>query len=327
MTAPIATPLPEGPDLQAHRAEAEACGVAELVSFVEVRTAGATLHVAVAGPEAGDPVLLLHGFPDLWTTWAPQIPALIEAGYRVIMPDQRGYNRSSKPGNLAGYALQELGADALEVLQALGHGEERVRLVGHDWGGAVSWWLAENHPDRLRTVTVLNCPPIKVLAKAAQSDPRQMAKSWYVLFFQVPWLSERVLASGDGSRLVGALRKGARPGAFSPAELESYRQAWRQPGAVLGMLQWYRATRISLQRSGPSKPIVVPLTLIWGEQDIALRSSLVEPSVARCEDAEVVRFSEAGHWVHRDLPAEVTQALLASLDRCPTPTEAEDAAP
>ncbi|TVQ94446.1 MAG: alpha/beta fold hydrolase [Deltaproteobacteria bacterium] len=325
MSPPSAVPLEDPQALAAHRAEAEAAGVADHVRFFRVETGASELHVAVAGPDDGVAVLMLHGFPDLWCTWAPQIPALVEAGYRLILPDQRGYNRSSKPESLEGYTLDQLGGDALALLEAFGHTEAPVQLVGHDWGAAVSWWLAENHPERFQTVTILNCPPMKVLAKAARSDPKQIMKSWYILFFQVPWISEKVLGAGRGKRMVSALRKGSRAGAYSEPELECYRQAWAQPGAVRGMLSWYRASALSLKRAGPSRRIPLPLTLLWGERDIALRTSLIEPSIARCDQAEVHSFPEAGHWVHRDQPDEVAQAILASFQRSPPRVESDDA--
>ena len=326
MSSPSAVPLEDPQALAAHQAEAEAAGLTDQVRFFQVETGASQLHVAVAGPDDGTPVLMLHGFPDLWSTWAPQIPALVEAGYRLILPDQRGYNRSSKPEDLHGYTLEQLGGDALALLEAFGHADAQAHLVGHDWGAAVSWWLAENRPERFHTVTILNCPPMKVLAKAARSDPKQIMKSWYILFFQVPWISEKVLGAGRGKRLVAALRKGSRRGAFSKPELECYRQAWAQPGAVRGMLSWYRASALSLKGAGPSRQIPLPLTLLWGEQDIALRSSLIEPRIARCDQAEVHRFPEAGHWVHRDQPDEVTQAILASFRRSEPLAEGDDAA-
>ena len=117
---------------------------------------GVTLNVAQAGPEAGPPVILLHGFPEPWSCWRHQIGPLAEAGYRVVAPDQRGYGRSDKPGRVADYALDVLAADVLGLVESTGR--ERVALVGHDWGAIVAWWVALHHPDRLERLIIINGP-------------------------------------------------------------------------------------------------------------------------------------------------------------------------
>ena len=294
--------------------EARAVGVDDLVDFRAFYTRGPLLFGAVAGPEDGVPVVLLHGFPDFWLGWAPQIRALVEAGARVIIPDQRGYNQSEKPPNIDDYRLPALGGDILDLLDAVGF--EDAHLVGHDWGGAVSWWLAQHHPDRLRTVSILNCPHPRVLGKALQfGDLRQMLKSWYIALFQIPGLSEAVVRAGDYGFLKAALAASTRE-AFSRRELELYTRAWDRQNAVRSMLNWYRASaRATLQArqtssTGSREPIRVPMQIIWGENDAALDASLVEPSAALAEEVEIHWLPEAGHWVQRDSPREVNERLV-----------------
>lgn len=327
MTDPQLRPLTDPIDLAAHRAEARAGGVDDLVHFVEVLTREAVLHAAVAGPASGEPVVMLHGFPDLWLSWTHQIRPLVQAGYRVILPDQRGYNRSSRPRATSAYALPALGQDILDLLDAFDLRDRPVHLVGHDWGGAVSWWLAEHHPERWRTLTVLNCPPVSVLGRAARTDVQQVKKSWYILFFLIPLVPELLASAGRGRWLVAALRAGARADAFPDEEIAVYREAWTQPGAARGMIAWYRAAWRGVLRPNGDGRVSVPTTLVWGERDVALRTALIAPTAARCDQVDVVRVPTAGHWVHREAVDEVNRVLLAAIGGGVEAAEAVDETP
>lgn len=294
-----------------YRAQAEAVGLGELVRFFAYTGPEVQLHVAVAGPEDGAAVFLLHGFPDSWMGWARQVEALVEAGYRVIMPIQRGYDRSDKPEAVEDYRLEALGGDVIGIMDALNI--DRAQLVGHDWGGALTWWLAAHRPDRFSSATVLNCPPVKVLARALWSNPNQFWRSWYVMLFQVPGLAEKMLSARDYGALRGAMVGEAKKGSFRREEITRYMEAWRQPQALRGMLSWYRAARYSLRAPEPAL-IELPMCVIWGTADSALHTSLIEPAVARCAAAEVHRIEGASHWVQRDATDEVNACLLAHLD-------------
>ncbi len=304
-------------------AAARAGGVADLVEFRALETRDVQLFAAFAGPEDGERVILLHGFPDCWLSWTHQLRALAEAGYRVIAPDQRGYHLSDKPRDLQAYRLPALGGDIVDLLDAAG--AERAHLVGHDWGGAVAWWLAKHRPDRLRSVTIANCPhPGVMLRHLSFRNPRQMLRSWYIGFFQLPLVPERALRFGNYRALEQTLRKlSATDHAFGDEELEAYKRAWSQPGALRAMLNWYRAGRLMIGSSTPDAAprgaISVPVQLIWGTQDKALDASLVEPSAARCDDSRIVWLPEAGHWVHRDCPGEFNDALLDFLQAARNP--------
>lgn len=297
------------PQREAHEAQAKAGGVDDLVEFRAFYTRDVLLFGAVAGPEDGEPVVMLHGFPDMWLGWARQIRPLVEAGYRLIIPDLRGYNRSEKPGGVAAYQLPELGQDVVDLLDAVGL--ESAHLVGHDWGGAIAWWLAEHHAERWKTATILNCPHADVLANELRfRNPRQMVRSWYIALFQIPHLSEAVVRAAEFKFLEAALRMGHED-AFTDDEIEAYRDAWSQDGAVRAMLNYYRAARRAMFSDAheASKEIAVPTTIIWGVDDKALDRSTVEPSAARCRDAEIVWVEEASHWVQRDCPELVSERL------------------
>lgn len=301
---------------RAHEEEARVGGVDDIVEFRAFYTPEVLLYGAVAGPEDGDVVILLHGFPDCWLSWTHQIRALAEAGYRVIAPDQRGYNFSEKPAEIEAYRLHHLGADILGILDAVG--VDAAHLVGHDWGGAVSWWLAENHPQRWKTVNILNCPHADEMAEQLKlKNPRQMLRSWYIAFFQIPILPELMLGARNFSSLEATLYKLSEPGSFSAQEIDVYRKAWGRPGALNSMINWYRAARQDAfsDRSRPSsgEKISVPLQIVWGEHDLALDVSLVEPSAARCEDAQIHWVPDAKHWVQRDSADVVNERLLAFI--------------
>lgn len=276
-----------------------------------VRLPELRLHVAQAGPESGPPVLLLHGFPEFWWGWRRQIGPLAGAGFRVIAPDQRGYHLSDKPRGLAAYSLDRLAEDAVALLDALGI--ERAPIVGHDWGAAVAWWTALRFPERVERLAILNTPHPAAFRRRLAIDADQRRRVRYMLYFQLPWLPERKLAAGGFRPLRKIFRISSRPGTFSPAELDRYAEAAAVPGALSGMLAWYRA---GLRRA-PRRPRslrVEPRTLIlWGLEDVALSPKLIEPSAAFCREVEVVRIADAGHWVQHEAAAEVNARLLAFL--------------
>src|ERR1700730_17135970 len=147
-----------------------------------------SLHAVAAGPKDGAVVVLLHGFPEFWYGWHRQIEPLAAAGFRVIIPDQRGYNLSSKPSGVGSYALPELVSDVIAIADQLG--QEKIFLAGHDWGAAVAWSAALLHPERIAKLVVLNVPRPSVMRVFISTRPRQISRSWYMFFFQFPWLPE-----------------------------------------------------------------------------------------------------------------------------------------
>jgi pimeloyl-ACP methyl ester carboxylesterase len=270
------------------------------------------LHVRAAGPVDGPLVVLLHGFPEFWYGWRHQIPALAEAGYRVVVPDQRGYNRSDAPRAVAAYDLDVLVDDVCAVIDAAGR--TRASVVGHDWGAMVAWHLAHAHPERLRRLAVLNVPHPHVFRTTLRTNPAQLLRSTYALFFQVPALPEWLLGRNDGQGLATLLRWSGRADTFSDADLDRYRQAWRRPGRLRGMLHWYRAAaRRALRSTPPSTPIDVPALVVWGAQDVALSRRMAAPSAAMCLRRRLEVLEDATHWVQHDAPAAVNRLLRDHL--------------
>jgi len=270
-----------------------------------VPTNGLRLHVVQAGPATGPLVVLLHGFPEYWASWRAQLAALAAAGYRVWAPDQRGYNRSDKPPGLAAYALPTLAADIIGLLDAAG--ARQAHLVGHDWGGIVAWYLAAHYPGRVAGTTIINVPHPAVVAPNLWRVPSQLARSWYIGFFQLPRLPERLVQRRNWRFGERALLGTSRPGTFSAAEVARYKVAWAQPGALTAMLNWYRALRLP---SGHWPRIRGPVQIIWGRQDTFLDAQLAEFSLAQCANAQLHYFPEATHWVQLEEAAAVNDLIL-----------------
>jgi len=268
---------------------------------------GVELHTVVAGE--GPLVVLLHGFPEFWFSWRHQIPALVAAGYRVAVPDQRGYNLSSKPRGSAAYRVGTLARDVLDLATALGG--DRFHLVGHDWGGAVAWHTAQMAGDRLLSLSILNVPHPRRMA-ASFRTLRQLRKSWYMFFFQLPWLPERAIRAGGFAGLRRMLaRDPARPGAFTDEDVQRYVAALAQEGAVTGAVNWYRAAfRRGLGQTLKGAVVQVPTQVIWGQGDRYLGEELAEPGSSLVPDCRVLRIPDASHWVQVDAPDAVNQALL-----------------
>lgn len=275
--------------------------------FIDVN--GLTLHVMTAGPVDGPPLILLHGFPEFWYGWHNQIEPLAAAGFRVIVPDQRGYNRSDKPPRVADYAVSALTADIVALIDHYGYAQ--VNLVGHDWGGMIAWYTALTHPERVRKLAVLNLPHPAVFLKTIGKDPRQMLKSWYMGLFQVPWLAEGLLGFGGAEGAARMLKASSKRTTFSEDDLAQYRQAWTRPGALTGMLNWYRA----MLRHRPPMPadlrLKMPVLLIWGAKDLALDVAMAQPSIDLCDDGRLEVIASATHWVQHDAAEQVNALLTA----------------
>lgn len=199
----------------------------------EVHVNGIRMHYVTAG--RGPLVLLLHGFPEFWYAWRHQIPVLAEH-FTVVAPDQRGYNETDKP--TWGYEVDVLVADALGLIDALGH--ERALLVGHDWGGAVAWAMAIAHPQRVERLAILNMPHPAVFARHLRTNPAQQRRSWYAGLFQLPILPELLLSAGNYAAIEQLFRGTSRLGTFSDEEIAAYKHAISRPGALSAMLNWYR---------------------------------------------------------------------------------------
>ncbi len=245
---------------------------------------------------------------------AHQVDELADAGYRVWAPDQRGYHLSDKPHRINDYRIDNLAADVIGLIDAAGC--ETAYIVGHDWGAAVAWHVAEKYPERVKKMVVMNVPNGRVMAEHLKHNPAQRKKSWYMFFFQLPWLPEFLLSRKNWAYAVRMLQSSSQDGAFTEADLERYRKAWSQPRAFRSMINWYRAFLQSTPTAGKSSTaakITVPTLLIWGKQDSALGSEMAQPSIDLCEDGQLVFFEQATHWVQHDEPERVNRLLLSFL--------------
>lgn len=272
-----------------------------------IPASGARLHVVRAGPADGPPLILLHGFPEFWYGWRHQIPALAAAGYRIWAPDQRGYNLSDKPRPIAAYNLDVLAADVVALIRATGR--DRVYLVGHDWGAAVAWWVAVKHPELLRRLVILNVPHPIVMARHVRQSAEQLARSWYILFFQIPWLPELLFRAAGYRFGLEMLQASSRPDTFADHDLQHYLRAWSRPRALTSMINWYRATRQTRTERLPSLRVTTPTLIIWGAQDVALSRPLAPKSLAMCDNGRLVVLEDATHWVQHDEPEQVNELI------------------
>lgn len=276
------------------------------MDYQYIETNGIRLHVLQDGPKDGPLVILLHGFPEFSYAWKQQIPFLMSAGYRVWVPDQRGYNLSDKPNGLAAYSLDELAADVVGLIDAAG--QARVFLVGHDWGAAVAWWIAAKYPERLSKMVVMNVPHGAVMRKHLRGLA-QLQKSWYIFFFQIPWLPEMLAQRNRWNLIVKLLKASSRRGTFTHDDLDKYREAWSQPKAFQAMLNWYRAFVQKPPKPPTTSRISVPTLLIWGAKDTALGREMAQPSIDLCDDGQLVFIEEASHWVQHEAAEQVNKLI------------------
>ena len=255
---------------------------------------------------AGSPIVMLHGFPDFSYSWRHQFPALGAAGFRCLAPDTRGYNETDKPPRVKDYDVDELVRDVDEFIQKVAGGS--AILIGHDWGGIIAWHVAARVPARVRKLVILNSPHPALFQRELRRG-RQLLKSWYAGFFQIPALPELVLSSLHFRLLTqGAAR--------TPQEEEIYEEAFSQPGALRSALNYYRAAFRRMMRSknrAPFPRIRQPTLVLWGEKDRALSLRLLEGLEKYVDDLQIVRFPDVGHWVHIDAPERVNEELLRFL--------------
>jgi pimeloyl-ACP methyl ester carboxylesterase len=267
---------------------------------------GIRLHYVEAG--TGPLVVLLHGFPEFWYSWRRQIGPLAEAGYHVVAPDLRGYDLSDKPQGWRAYDASLLAGDIAGLIRSFG--EQDAYVVGHDWGAAVAYAVAMLHPDVVKRLAILNVPHTSRMLEGFRTL-RQLRKSWYMFFFQIPRLPEYLIGRDDFSFAKRSLRSDSKK-AFTDEDLERYVEAWSQPGALTGMINYYRA---ALRRSpratlAAMKPIPAPTMVIWGMLDRHLGSELAEPAPEWVPNLRMERIPQATHWVQHDAPERVNELLI-----------------
>jgi epoxide hydrolase 4 len=281
------------------------------VRFSRIAINGIHLHVAEAGPSTGPLVFLLHGFPEFWYGWRNQIVPLSADGFHVIAPDQRGYNLSDKPKDIASYDLDHLAPDVTGLADHFGR--EAFAIVGHDWGSSVGWWLAGQHPERVKRLAVLNAPHPAVWVEAMRNNQAQKQKSSYVRLFQIPYLAEFLIGLNRSKALPTGFRDSVRAGAFTGGDLKEYRTAWSQSGALTAMINYYRALLEKPLAPAAGYRISCPTLVIWGNRDAYAVPELAEASVRICDKGRIVWLDQSTHWVQHDKPERVIELLAAFL--------------
>ncbi len=275
------------------------------------------LHYAETGNIGDRLVLLLHGFPECWYSWRHQLQALGEH-YHVVAPDMRGYNLSDKPNRIEDYKMEKLVDDVTGLIRHFGARE--AAIVGHDWGAAVAWAVAQKFPAYVWKLAALQVPPPRVWAKNVSL--RQLLKSWYMFFFQLPKLPEWRISRRDYDGLEKMFRRTSRPGTFSVQDISILKAAMREPGALTASINYYRANVFSLlKRPSPASGesgdgrIRVPTLFIYGERDFAILPQTVR-GVGDVVDAPYreLRIAESNHWVQQEFPVETNEALLSFLE-------------
>ena len=277
-----------------------------------VRANGLDFELAEMG--AGDRVaLLLHGFPELAFSWRYQMPLLAGMGWRVWAPNLRGYGASTRPTGIAAYRVDRLLDDVVALADAAVPSE--LLLIAHDWGGALAWQFAMRQLRPLVGLAVMNMPHPAGFGRALRT-PRQLARSWYTLFFQLPWLPEALLARGGGEGVRRAFADMARDKAMFPADvLDVYAAAASRPGALTAMINWYRGARGDRSLVSPGGAIATRTLLIWGEADTALGLDTIAGVERDVPGIVVHRLPGVSHWVQQEAPARVNAILEAWICR------------
>lgn len=282
----------------------------ETWSHSDVTVNGVRLHYVTQGD--GPLVLLLHGFPEFWYSWRHQIPFLAKR-FKVVAPDMRGYDLSDKPEGVSEYGLDKLTADVLGLIEAFG--EKKAHVVGHDWGGAVAWAFAMAYPDSLDKLVVMNAPHPAAFARNIMTNPRQMMRSWYMFFFQLPVIPEAMLRAFGSTILKRSFTDWAiDKEAFSDEDLDRLAEAANRPGALTGGMNYYRAIFRNLKglraMRGAVPRIKSPTLHIWAESDRALGKELTYGLEPYFEDGLTIRYiPDCSHWVQQEQPLLVNELL------------------
>lgn len=278
---------------------------------------GITLNVRHGGLEGAEPILFLHGFPESHRTWRNQLDDLAR-DYYVVAPDQRGFAGSDRPEGVEHYETSRIVQDALALMDALGI--DRFTLAGHDWGGAVAWSAALQHPVRVRRLIIVNAPHPLVFQKSLFEDEGQRAASQYINFFRSPAAEAAIAAMGLETFLEKVLLTHSDPTKLPAEERQHYLDDWKQPGALTAMLNWYRASALEVPSPGedgkapswthaPFPKLAMPTLVVWGLKDPALLPVQLEGLGGLVEDLRIVTSKTAGHFIPWEEPGTVTAAI------------------
>ncbi len=291
-----------------------------------VETNGVKLHTVIIGPDSGEPIILLHGFPDFWYGWKDVILGLKDE-FKLIVPDMRGYNLSDKPEGIDNYAIDLLVDDIKGLSEALNLG--KFYLAGHDWGGPVAWGVAEKYPELIKKLIICNGPHPMVMANAIGKHKEQQQASSYILEFIKPKSADKLMANDfqilravmnmdfdtlrelfGGSEVVNDSELPKRDKVLDDFDMGKYVEAWGQPGALHAGLNWYRAAVKAMgKRSKWTGIIKVPTLVMHGMADMALTEHTLEGLEDYVKDLKIVRIDGASHWVMFDAPEIVIKNI------------------
>ena len=286
---------------------------------------GVTLHVQLGGPESGEPILFLHGFPESHRTWRAILPDLAR-DFRVIAPDQRGFGASDKPEEVDAYKADRIVEDIVALADALGH--DRFTLVGHDWGGAVAWLAALRHPDRIGRLIIANAPHPLVFQRSLIEDADQRAASQYISAFRSPLIEKGIEAMGFETFYEKTFGSHADLSLIPDEERRAYLDQWSAPGALTPMLNWYRASEIVVPKPGdpadlpvwttlPFPQIEMPTLVIWGLKDRALLPVQLGELHRHVAHLTVAATPDAGHFIPWEFPDFVISAIRDFIAETP----------
>jgi len=276
--------------------------------FFDAPAEGGTTRIHVAQEGEGKPVVFIHGFPEGWFSWREQMRALSHvkggAGFRAIAPDLRGYGESDKPKGVANYTASRIADDVAALIASLGEGP--VPVVGHDWGGPITYRLALDHPELVSRLVVLNGPHPAHFARLLRRNRAQRRASWYIFMFQMPFLPERMLARP------GTIARMMR-GAATPEQLAEYERAFATPESFTPPLNWYRAAGRLRDRKPKTRVIDKDVLVVWGMRDYALTPANLEGLEEWLPRVRIERLPNAGHFVQHEAAGEVSAILLREL--------------
>lgn len=263
-----------------------------------------SLHVVFAGPADGKPVILLHGYPEFWYAWRGPMAILAKAGFRVIVPDQRGYNLSDKPSKVGAYRLDKLAGDVVDLADALGY--EKVNLAGHDFGGLVSWWTVLLHAERIAKFVIIN-KPHPYAGRGYKTDEDSI--SWYRTFLQIPGLPGYIGRLGNWRLLVKNLRETSMQDTFPETVINQFRAAWDTNGAIHSMGAWYRANSAFDMEIGEAR-VSIPTLVVLAPDDAFSSLDIARRSALFLEDGEVKELASGTHWVIQEKPELIGNILV-----------------
>ncbi|MTD58178.1 alpha/beta fold hydrolase [Amycolatopsis pithecellobii] len=273
-----------------------------MTEHLSIATPAGSFDAIAAGPADGRPVLLLHGFPEAAIAWDYTVAVLGDRGFRAVAPDQRGYSPGVRPENAAEYGISELVGDVVAIADELGW--SKFDLVGHDWGGVVAWWTANEHPARLRTLSVVSTPHPGALGEALHADEDQQLRSQYLQAWRAHGTERQMLAEN------GAALRRMFDRHVGPSRVDEYIQRLSEPGALTAALNWYRASR----PAGQIGKIEVPTLYVWSTEDVAFGSTAATGTERWVTGAYSFQMLEdVSHWVPEEVPEVLTGMLLEHL--------------